>query len=930
MKVNELYKWGIPERVISVWKERQGEMLLPVQSRAVRKGLLGNQGDDNGAQRGNMLISAPTSAGKSFCAEMAAVKVLTERKKSVLLFPLRSLAEENYRLLKKTYEPLGVKTIIVTSDHPENDSLFRDSKYNIAVAVYEKFDLLLTSALDSLVNVGLVVVDEIQTIAEPGRGTVLERLLTKIAASGYKLTVIGLSAVIGDSAVSAGKLADWLGAALVEETARPVDLIRGVAAEGLFYNRSYNTGQDNVEPFITATADEKPFDAFVRQIKSETGQALSAEADSGQAPLGSGGQTLVFLKSRAETVEYAFKLAAAVSASGGWTEAKNAIERLTEEEPSSLNRTLRQALGRGIAFHNSDLTSTQREIVENAFRNREVKVLFSTTTLAMGVNLFADTVYLETVKYISPRYGLRPSLIPISQAEFDNMTGRAGRHRHGSKSKAGKAVVLAHSALEREILWKNYIAVDRPKPVESAFASIPLVDWTLDIICSGLADDIDSLIRVYAATFYTAGDDDNNDSNSQPDFDLTLETLFELSLITETSASNKWLPTALGKAAAGTGLSVNETKSFLSKLESGYPQTLFGWIALALSSPDWNAPPGFLNRLELVQESPLKMLYQQFDSVSGGLEQVRFLIPENHQSEPLPPKNSAAIKALLLLDSWCKGLSVQRLEELFQIHLGQVVSLAETVSHLIKSLAAIVGAKEKESPLIDKLRKYAFEVRHGLPAEFKPLYEKFGSVLKRSDFLNLKNAGLESISQLCEFDEDKLNKIIKGKQKLILLKNKITIIREEEFMCSLNINPGTNSYSVPTMVSQKVELLEIDGSPDKERFVVKINDQAVRLTAKSFKYLAKLAWSRANSPAASGWVYKEDIEVGFNQARYLYRMKNEVNAGLGYNWPLIENNRLGYYRLNADPEKIRINVVNLQNNPDYEIRQIVSGQAALN
>ena len=910
MKVNELYRWGIPERVISVWKERQSEMLLPVQSRAIRKGLLGNQGDDSSSGRSNMLISAPTSAGKSFCAEMAAVEVLTERKKSILLFPLRSLAEENYRLLKKTYEPLGVKTIIVTSDHPENDSLFRDSKYNIAVAVYEKFDLLLTSALDSLVNVGLVVVDEIQTIAEPGRGTVLERLLKKIAASDYKLTVIGLSAVIGDSAVSAGKLADWLGAALVEETARPVDLIRGVAAEGLFYNRSYNTGVDNVEPFITATADEKPFDAFVRQIKSDIGQ------------------TLVFLKSRAETVEYAFKLAAAVSASGGWTEAKNAIERLSEEEPSSLNRTLRQALGRGITFHNSDLTSTQREIVENAFRNREVKVLFSTTTLAMGVNLFADTVYLETVKYISPRYGRRPSLIPISQAEFDNMTGRAGRHRHGRQSKPGKAVVLAHSALEREILWKNYIAVDKPKPVESAFAGIPLIDWVLDIICSGLADDTGSLNRVYAATFYTAGDDSNQ--NSKPEFDSILETLQELSLIKETSASNKWLPIALGKAAAGTGLSVNETKSFLSKLESGSPQTLFGWIALALSSPDWNTPPGFLNRMELVQESPLKMLYQQFDSVSGGLEQARFLIPENHQSEPLPPRNSAAIKALLLLNSWCQGLSVERLEELFQIHLGQVVALAETVSHLIKSLSAIVGAKEKESPLIGQLQKYAFEIRHGLPAEFKPLYQKFSSVLKRSDFLNLKNAGLESISQLCEFDEEKLNKIIKGKQKLALLKNRITIIREEEFMCSLNINPGTNSYSMPTMVSQKVELLEIDGSPDKERFVVKVNDQTVRLTAKSFKYLAKLAWSRANNPASSGWVYKEDIEVGFNQARYLYRMKNEVNAGLGYNWPLIENNRLGYYRLNADPEKIRINVANLQNNPDHEIRQIVSGQAVLN
>ena len=102
-------------------------------------------------------------------------------------------------------------------------------------------------------------------------------------------------------------------------------------------------------------------------------------------------------------------------------------------------------------------------------------------------------------------------------------------------------------------------------------------------------------------------------------------------------------------------------------------------------------------------------------------------------------------------------------------------------------------------------------------------------------------------------------------------------------------------------------------------------------------YFTKLAWSRLNLD--SGWIYKEDIETGFNQARYLYRMKNEISAGLNFAWPVIENNRLGYYRLNLSPGKIKINRENLKSHPDYEIRQLVQenspsmmsdGQAAVN
>ncbi len=124
------------------------------------------------------------------------------------------------------------------------------------------------------------------------------------------------------------------------------------------------------------------------------------------------------------------------------------------------------------------------------------------------------------------------------------------------------------------------------------------------------------------------------------------------------------------------------------------------------------------------------------------------------------------------------------------------------------------------------------------------------------------------------------------------------------------------------IIASEPETIEIDGTFEQERYLVKINGFPVRLTGKSFKYLTKLAWSRMKRDP--GWVYKEDIEVGFNQARYLYRMKNEIKEGVQSGWPIIENNRLGYYRLNIDPEKIRINTDNLREHPDYEIRSLIS------
>ena len=903
MRLSDLDKWGIPERIIEIWRERQGESLLPVQSRAVRKGLLGEPPSSLERHPVRMLVSAPTSSGKSFCAEMAMVKALTRRRKTVMLVPLKSLAEQKHSLFQETYGPLGVKCLVVTGDHPENDKRFADGDYQIAVAIYEKFDLLLTAALDSLKNIGLVVIDEIQTVSEPGRGALLERLLTKILSSVYEPSLVGLSAVIGDSACSAGQLAEWLGAVLVEETARPVDLVRGVAAEGTFCYRSYNSGLDGSEPFVKIEAAEEPFDAFIQQIKSDAGS------------------TLVFLKSRRETVDYAFRLAAVV----GWPEAKRALENLSEEEPSFLVRSLRQALTRAVAFHNADLSPRQRAIIEQAFIDREVKVIFSTTTLALGVDLPADTVYLETVKYSSGEYNTRPALVPVTRAEFDNMTGRAGRLRDGN-SKPGRAIVLADSDFDREILWENYIAPDRPEPITSAFNSMPLEDWLLNMIVSGLISDTASMKNLFGKTFFTC----LNGEQKAPDFEASLAVLLNHHLVTTNNSNSEFSATALGQAAARASLSVAQTGYLLDELESIHPRTLSGWTALALSASGWTLPPGTLTGFELSDNVPMKMLHQHFDHL---LEEAGILLGDNYHREPLSYIKAAKLKAFLLLHDWSCLVPVQQLEERFQMHLGQIMALGETAAHLVSGLGFLVEASDNRTPILDEFGRHAFSLRFGMPANLMQLHSHFGEILNRSDFSALCKAGVESVADLSELSGEQLDEIIRGKNKLKSLKEKLKSLHEEVAMQSHTVTnppqadpggrPGGSRMATRPAFGVQPESVEIDGTFERERYLVRINGFPVRLTGKSFKYFAKLAWSRLHRDA--GWMYKEDIEVGFNQARYLYRMKNEIVSALNLSWPVFENNRLGYYRLNAEPSAIHINIENLKTHPDCEVR-VLAGE----
>ena len=100
-------------------------------------------------------------------------------------------------------------------------------QYDVCLMTYEKFAALALAQPHILHDVGTMVIDEIQMIADATRGANLEFLLTLLRARrrrGFEPQLIALSAVIGDS----NGLERWLDARLLRRVERPVPLDEGV------------------------------------------------------------------------------------------------------------------------------------------------------------------------------------------------------------------------------------------------------------------------------------------------------------------------------------------------------------------------------------------------------------------------------------------------------------------------------------------------------------------------------------------------------------------------------------------------------------------------------------------------------------------------------------------------------------------------------
>jgi len=389
MRIEELTNYDIPEYYVNKLKEEKIKELYPPQADIVRKNLLKEK---------NLIISIPTAAGKTLMASLAIIKKLAEtRCKIVYIVPLVALANEKYSYFKNMFDD-KFKVAMSVGNFDSSDSWL--AKYDIIVCTTEKLDSLTRHGASWLSQVGMIIVDEIHMMNDPGRGPTLEILLTKLRQLVPRAQILGLSATVKNST----ELAKWLNANLVMSDFRPVKLYEGITFDNkmqFFSHKSYD---------LSGTEPEAAIMQNTLQMKK---------------------QALFFVSSRRNAESLAERLGKTVN--GMLTsEEKKKLPKLSRdildvlETPTKQCNRLAFCINHGTAFHHAGLMAEQKRLIEDSFRNGLIKVITSTPTLALGVNLPAFRVVVRDSKRYYPGRG--NAYIPVM--EYKQMSGRAGR---GSK-----------------------------------------------------------------------------------------------------------------------------------------------------------------------------------------------------------------------------------------------------------------------------------------------------------------------------------------------------------------------------------------------------------------------------------------------------------------------------------------------------------------
>ena len=461
---------GLPAGVGEALEAEGVAELYPPQEAAVEAGVVDGE---------SLVAAVPTASGKTLIAELAMLAAIERGGKALYIVPLRALASEKKTEFER-WEDHGV-TVGVSTGNYESDGEWLATR-DIIVATSEKVDSLIRNGAPWIDDLTCVVSDEVHLVDDPHRGPTLEVTLAKLRKVNPGLQTVALSATVGNADV----IADWLDAGLVESDWRPIDLRMGVHF-------------GNAIDFADGSKREVPVERGEDQTARLVADALDTQED------GQGGSSLVFVNSRRNAESSARKLTD-VTGPRLTDDERDRLRELAEEirgvSDTDTSEDLADAVAQGSAFHHAGLASEHRSLVEDAFRDRLIKCISATPTLAAGVNTPARRVIVRDWRRYDGEFG---GMKPLDVLEVHQMCGRAGRP---GLDPYGEAVLLANDADTKEELFERYLWAD-PEPVRSKLAAEPaLRTHVLATVASGFASTRDGLLAFLDNTLYAAQTDD--------------------------------------------------------------------------------------------------------------------------------------------------------------------------------------------------------------------------------------------------------------------------------------------------------------------------------------------------------------------------------------------------------------------------------------
>ena len=423
-------------------------------------------------ERGDsVLVAAPTGAGKTIVAEFAVYLAMLEpRAKVFYTAPMKALSNQKFQEFVSEYGASEVG--LLTGDTNIN------SGARIVVMTTEVLRNMLYADSDLLGDLAFVVMDEVHYLADRFRGAVWEEVIIHLPE---RVRLVSLSATVSN----AEEFGDWLQAVrgdteVIVSEDRPVPLDQHILMRTKLIDLFDSSGlaaTNRVNPELVQMARYGGRTTSSRQMKdggrlhSRGGRPDELKLNRAEVIRMLESQNLLpaifFIFSRVgcdQAVAQVLRAGARLTTQHERDDIRAIVEErcrtLLDEDLAVLGYwEWLDGLERGVAAHHAGMLPAFKEVVEELYQRKLVKVVFATETLALGINMPARTVVLEKLEKFNGE-----ARVPITPGEYTQLTGRAGRRGIDVE---GHSVIHWQQGLDPQAVAS--LASRRTYPLNSSF-----------------------------------------------------------------------------------------------------------------------------------------------------------------------------------------------------------------------------------------------------------------------------------------------------------------------------------------------------------------------------------------------------------------------------------------------------------------------------
>lgn len=356
----------------------------------------------------SVIVSAPTGSGKTLIAEELIQDCINKNEGIIYTAPIKALSNQKFRDFSLKY---GEKTGIVTGDVSINKNA------PILIMTTEIFRNAIMVNPQNFQGINWVIFDEIHYLDDIERGTVWEEAIILLPDN---MKMLALSATIPNSK----EFSTWLKkihkhpVKVITKNQRPVPL-----------HFFFQCNNDIFTTFKKLT--QSPF--FSKKIKYRSYKEDYTSSSPNRV------KTLIkyirqrkaypciyfsFSRRRCQELAYEFTNTCFLSPEEKIKTSQKLEQLLQELDTASSPQinSLKPLLLKGIAYHHAGLLPTIKEIIEQLFTTGLIKLIFTTETFALGINMPAKSVAFDSLSKFYGRFHRY-----LKTRDFYQMAGRAGR-----------------------------------------------------------------------------------------------------------------------------------------------------------------------------------------------------------------------------------------------------------------------------------------------------------------------------------------------------------------------------------------------------------------------------------------------------------------------------------------------------------------------